>query len=79
MIFGLHSAAQYVIMYTVERGTGKPPRKEEEETMKIYETRYQARKAARYGQVVAKVDAGDGKTGYVVMDCADYRIWRSQK
>lgn len=47
--------------------------------MKIYETRYQARKAARYGQVVVKVDAGDGKTGYVVMDCADYRIWRRQK
>ena len=51
----------------------------EEKKMKIYETRYQARKAARYGQVVAKVDAGDGKTRYVVMDCADYRIWRSQK
>ena len=43
--------------------------------MKIYETRYQARKAAQYGQV----DAGDGKIGYVVMDCADYRIWRNQR
>ena len=51
----------------------------EEKKMKIYETRYQARKAAQYGQVVAKVDAGDGKTGYVVMDCADYRIWRNQR
>ena len=67
-------------MYTVERGTEKPPRKRRrKKKMKIYETRYQARKAARYGQVVAKVDAGDGKTGYVVMDCADYRIWRRQK
>ena len=66
-------------MYTVERGTEKPPEEEGGNPMKIYETRYQARKAARYGQVVAKVDAGDGKTGYVVMDCADYRIWRRQK
>lgn len=67
-------------MYTVERGTEKPPKKRRrKKKMKIYETRYQARKAAQYGQVVAKVDAGDGKTGYVVMDCADYRIWRRQK
>ena len=47
--------------------------------MKIYETRYQARKAAQYGQVVAKVDAGDGKTGYVVMYCADYGGWGNQR
>ena len=43
-------------------------------TMTIYSTRYQAKKNAKYGDVVVKVDGG-----YVVMDARDYRIWKKQK
>jgi predicted GNAT family N-acyltransferase len=46
---------------------------------KIYENRYQAKKDARYGQVIVKVDAGGGKIGYRLMDAAEYRVWRKQK
>lgn len=42
--------------------------------MTIYTTRYQARKAARGGEVVVKVDGG-----YTVMTARDYQIWRAQK
>lgn len=40
----------------------------------IYCSRYYARKAAGYGDVVVKVCGG-----YMVMSVADYRIWRKQK
>jgi len=42
--------------------------------MIIYETRYQARKARRYGEVVVKVEGG-----YALMSCEFYRIWKRQK
>lgn len=49
------------------------------EEMEIYKTRYQARKHAYFGEVVVKVDAGNGDIGYTIMSAADYRIWRNQK
>ena len=42
--------------------------------MMIYDTRYQARKAATGGEVVVKVNGG-----YTVMSARDYQIWRKQK
>jgi hypothetical protein len=46
---------------------------------KIYENRYQAKKDARYGQVIVKVDAGGGKIGYTLMDRSQHHVWRKQK
>lgn len=42
--------------------------------MTIYPTRYQARKNAKYGDVVVKVEGG-----YTVMDTREYYIWKNQK
>ena len=43
-------------------------------TMTIYSTRYQAKKNAKYGDVVVKVEGG-----YAVMDALVYRVWKKQK
>lgn len=40
----------------------------------VYCSRYYARKAANYDDVVVKVECG-----YVVMSAADYMTWRKQK
>ena len=40
----------------------------------IYASRYQAKKEARYGDVVVKVDGG-----YTVMEADQYRVWKNQK
>lgn len=42
--------------------------------MRIYETRYKARKEARGGEVVVKVCGG-----YAIMSAQDYNVWRKQK
>lgn len=42
--------------------------------MKIYETRYKAKKAATGDDVVVKVDGG-----YAVMSATDYHAWKMQK
>lgn len=42
--------------------------------MKIYATRYEAQKHARYGNVIVKVYGG-----YTIMTARDYQIWRRQK
>lgn len=48
--------------------------------MIIYKTRYQAIKNKNdKNDVVVKVDAGGGETGYVVMTAATYKTWRNQK
>ena len=47
--------------------------------MTIYKNRYQAKKAMQGNQAIVKVDNGQGGTGYVLMDYADYLVWRKQK
>lgn len=47
--------------------------------MTIYSTRYQAKKNALYGEVIVKVDAGCGDTGYTIMTAEAYRVWKRQK
>lgn len=42
--------------------------------MAIYNTRYQACKAATGAEVVVKVDGG-----YAVMGAGYYRVWRKQR
>ena len=42
--------------------------------MTIYKTRYQAKKAARGGEMVVKVCGG-----YAVMTAEQYHIWKKQK
>lgn len=42
--------------------------------MTIYKNRYQARKNAKYGDVVVKVEGG-----YIVMGALDYRAWKKMK
>lgn len=42
--------------------------------MKIYNTRYAARKEKSYGDKVVKVCGG-----YVLMSEFDYRVWKNQK
>lgn len=42
--------------------------------MTIYKTRYMAKKNAKSGDVVAKVEGG-----YAVMDAYEYRVWKQQK
>lgn len=42
--------------------------------MKIYETRYKAKKAATGDDVVVKVEGG-----YTVMSASDYQVWKRQK
>ena len=42
--------------------------------MTIYNTRYQARKAATGADVVVKVCGG-----YAVMSASDYNVWRNQR
>lgn len=42
--------------------------------MKIYETRYKAKKAATGDDVVVKVEGG-----YTVRSASDYQVWKRQK
>lgn len=42
--------------------------------MTIYKNRYQAKKNAKQGDVVVKVEGG-----YTVMDAYSYYVWKHQK
>lgn len=42
--------------------------------MTIYPTRYQARKNAKYGDIVVKVECG-----YILMDTREYYIWKEER
>ena len=42
--------------------------------MTIYKNRYQAKKAAGYGDIVVRVEGG-----YTVMSAENYKIWKRQK
>lgn len=42
--------------------------------MTIYRNRYQARKHAKYCDIVVKVEGG-----YILMDTREYYVWKNQK
>lgn len=42
--------------------------------MTIYKNRYQARKHAKYGDMVVKVEGG-----YILMDTREYYIWKAER
>jgi starvation-inducible outer membrane lipoprotein len=45
----------------------------------LYANRYQANKARMGGQVVVKVDNGEGGVGYRLMSIDQYNVWRKQR
>ncbi len=47
--------------------------------MKIYSSRYYAKKEARNNEVIVKVCAGGNSVGYVLMTASNYKIWKKQK
>lgn len=42
--------------------------------MKIYETRYKAKKEANSDERIVKVDGG-----YIIMSPSEYSVWKNQK
>ena len=73
---GVISEAQWdkVVRLVEKVRVGLDAQKTAEKDDSIFRTRYQARKRAKYGDIVVKVEGG-----YILMDTREYYTWKAEK
>lgn len=73
---GVISEAQWdtVVRFVEKTRVSLDGQKTAEKDVPVFRTRYQARKHAKYGDMVVKVEGG-----YILMDTREFYIWKAER